>query len=444
VCRLESFRAIIEELTTASTTAGDAVPAGPYPSYVVPLHHAYLCWRNRKDRREALALLKQACVDFPRAIPVQREYALLLTGAGRADEASRVLEGIAGRRDDVREALTSECRMFGDFETLCRIGAAYKNLGDEAGKSSPGMDPAGPAHQHYRAALSYYADAFEFSKDHFPGGNAAVLALLIGDTNRARAIAREVAALCRQVLPSDLSPDARHWLFSTEATMALILEDPQNAVHFQKEALDALAAISASYIQTSYNQLCRLWHVLDHGHVQQVIGVIQAHPIWAQLRAGPCGNCGVTRLNQAFLDLIEPETWRHYRKTKPIWARQLEQPQLVDTREGPVQANAGDYLCRGIAGELWPQKATKLNSTYDPTQNVDADGWREYQPSGDSEGVYAVSVDKPFSVTATFGTLHGKPGDYVVKHAADRLTAYPEDIWIVGRAVFDSTYEVVS
>jgi hypothetical protein len=447
VCRLESYRAKIAELTKSSATAArtfeDTVPSGPYPSHVVPLHHAYLRWGKHKYRTVALELLERAHLDFPHAVSIQREYALLLTGSGKADAARRVLEGLTCRSDRVREALTNECRIFGDFETLSRIGSVYKILGDDAGESSSGIDPAGPAYQHYRAALWYYLAAFDFSHDHFPGGNAAVLALLTGDPEKARSIAEEVVAICRKVLPSDLSPDNAHWLFCTEATMALILDDLENAVRFQKKALDALEEISVGYIQSSYNQLCRLWHVLDHGKVERVIDEIKQHPIWTQLRAGPCGNCGVTRLNQALLDRIESDTWRHYRKTKPIWARQTEYSRIVDTREGTLQASAGDYLCRGVVGELWPQKSEKLNSTYVATQNVDAEGWREYQPRADSAGVYAVSVDKPFTVTATYGTLEGQPGDYVVKHAADGPTAYPEDVWIVGRTIFESTYEAV-
>jgi hypothetical protein len=151
----------------------------------------------------------------------------------------------------------------------------------------------------------------------------------------------------------------------------------------------------------------------------------------------------MTHPNQQLLDSIDPASWRHFKKTKSIWARRLEQPQAISSREGELQANAGDYLCRGIEGESWPQSADKLNSKYSETQNVDADGWQEFQPRADAEGAYAVAIDDPFHVTSTYGVLEGRAGDYVVKHATDRLTAYPDDVWIVARSIFVATYEAV-
>lgn len=53
-------------------------------------------------------------------------------------------------------------------------------------------------------------------------------------------------------------------------------------------------------------------------------------------------------------------------------------------------------------------------------------------------------VFRVFSVIAQWGTLTGKPGDYLVKDFFDREVAYPEDIWIVDAQLFDATYEIVN
>ena len=135
--------------------------------------------------------------------------------------------------------------------------------------------------------------------------------------------------------------------------------------------------------------------------------------------------------------------WFHARKVRPIWARQLAADVQVDTLEGRVTASAGDYLCRGEAGEVWPQKAATLEARYTASGALDAEGWRQYEPRPDAEGVWAARVDHSFSVQASWGTLRGKPGDFVVKNYADRDVAAPADVWIVEQALFAATYAPV-
>lgn len=148
--------------------------------------------------------------------------------------------------------------------------------------------------------------------------------------------------------------------------------------------------------------------------------------------------------NQTLLDEINAaQAWFHARKTRAIWARRLDQDHVIDTLEGQVPARAGDYLCRGAAGELWPQKAKSLEERYVSTDVRDAQGWRQYQPRPDAEGVLAAQVKHAFTVVATFGRLSGKAGDYVVKKFSDRHVAYPEDVWIVDQSLFNATYEAV-
>lgn len=134
--------------------------------------------------------------------------------------------------------------------------------------------------------------------------------------------------------------------------------------------------------------------------------------------------------------------WVHAKKTRPIWAKRLESAQTVKTLEGEERVEAGHYLCRGEAGDIWPQTEKDLNRRYHATDKVEADGWRKYRPNPDAEGVMATQIDHAFSVEASWGTLSGKPGDYLLKNFHDRDTSYPADVWIVDQTLFQQTYEV--
>jgi hypothetical protein len=133
-------------------------------------------------------------------------------------------------------------------------------------------------------------------------------------------------------------------------------------------------------------------------------------------------------------------TWFHAKKVRPIRARKLDHDEIVQTLEGPIEAKAGDYLCRGEAGEPWPQSAKSLRERFEETDEIDADGWRKFAPRPDAEGVLAARIDHPFTVEATWGPLSGKAGDYLIKKFSDCDVPDPEDVWIVDAALFQATY----
>lgn len=136
-------------------------------------------------------------------------------------------------------------------------------------------------------------------------------------------------------------------------------------------------------------------------------------------------------------------TWFHAKKVRPIRARKLVKDETVQTLEGPVEAKAGDFLCRGEAGEPWPQSAKSLHERYVETGEIDAEGWRQFTPRPDAEGVIAAKIDHPFTVMATWGQLSGKAGDYLIKKFADRDAPDPVDVWIVDAKLFQATYAPV-
>jgi hypothetical protein len=158
-------------------------------------------------------------------------------------------------------------------------------------------------------------------------------------------------------------------------------------------------------------------------------------------------NTGMSKvmLNQQILDEANAAAkWFHAKKNRPIWAKRLELAQTVKTLEGEEQVEAGHYLCRGEAGDIWPQTEKDLTRRYQVTNEIDADGWRKYRPNPDAEGVMATQIDHSFSVHASWGTLSGKSGDYLLKNWHDRDIAYPQDVWIVDQTLFQQTYEVVT
>lgn len=138
--------------------------------------------------------------------------------------------------------------------------------------------------------------------------------------------------------------------------------------------------------------------------------------------------------NGQLIEEVARRMWRA-RKSKPLWAKRLEEAQSVETIEGLLHAEAGDYLCRGVNSELWPQKAVKLLEKYSPTESFD-NGWQCFSPKSDSEGVEATQVDHAFRIQAHWGILNGKPGDYVVRSRTDST-----DVWIVDKSIFEATYQ---
>lgn len=102
---------------------------------------------------------------------------------------------------------------------------------------------------------------------------------------------------------------------------------------------------------------------------------------------------------------------------------------------------AGNFLCRGEAGDVWPQSADRLTAKYVLSDELDGQGWRKCNPEPDAAGVMAAQVPHAFELQAKWGLLSGKLGDFIVKDYKDRETVNPEDVWIVDQKLFGATYE---
>jgi len=53
-------------------------------------------------------------------------------------------------------------------------------------------------------------------------------------------------------------------------------------------------------------------------------------------------------------------------KTEPTWLKQMTKPFKVDTKEGTMEGKAGDYLCIGGEGEMWPLDKSVFEKTMKP------------------------------------------------------------------------------
>jgi hypothetical protein len=59
-----------------------------------------------------------------------------------------------------------------------------------------------------------------------------------------------------------------------------------------------------------------------------------------------------------------------YRKTQPMHAVRIDEPFKVDTLEGTMTGNAGDYLVVGVKGERYPCAADVLAASYEPVDDA--------------------------------------------------------------------------
>lgn len=247
----------------------------PFESHLIPLAHgARLSQKNQTDK--AVRVLRQAAQDFPLAVGVRTELALALARTGQLEAAF----------EQVQDFLPYSC-LFGDYETHCRVGRIYKDQGDRSiAESRPlheeFVSGAHPGYQHYRMAFEYYRQAYDFSGHYYPGVNAATLALLIGDRDTARDLARDVLEICRIVR---VAPDQRHWIFATEGEASLLAGRDTDALDFYRNALNC-GTFSDDDTNAMLSQLNRIQWALNR-HPAPVAPILSAIQTWQDARNTP-------------------------------------------------------------------------------------------------------------------------------------------------------------
>ncbi len=150
--------------------------------------------------------------DHPRLLQL---FGLALTRSGSSRRANEVLT-----------ALESEGRA--DAETLGLLARTHKDLAREA--TSPEE-----RRRELELALGKYQEAYDRFGEYYPGINAATVATVLGQRERAQALAREVRALCLALLPQSRAD--RYWTFATLGEAALILGEPEEARRWYTEAV---------------------------------------------------------------------------------------------------------------------------------------------------------------------------------------------------------------
>ncbi|MEL6897797.1 MAG: PGDYG domain-containing protein, partial [Planctomycetota bacterium] len=102
---------------------------------------------------------------------------------------------------------------------------------------------------------------------------------------------------------------------------------------------------------------------------------------------------------------------------------------------GTEMVRAGDAICRGVQGELWPQDMEQVRKKYDETGEEDDEGWRKFKPKPGAPPVFAAAINHSFTVQSGWGLLSGKSGDYLVRSSTDK-----SDHWIVDKTIFEASY----
>jgi hypothetical protein len=154
------------------------------------------------------------------------------------------------------------------------------------------------------------------------------------------------------------------------------------------------------------------------------------------------------------------QAWRLVRKTKPMWARSVTAHELgksFQTADGAVErAQEGYWLCVGVVGEPWFQKWETIEAKYEHTGkeakhfsfDAQPENYQVFRPRGDVRN-WAAMVRSPgiegFTIQPSYDMehpLYSPAGGYVVKdYVPDPYRDEGGNLWLVQRALFESTYE---
>lgn len=291
---LNSIHEQLQSPITISTPPGNR-----WATYHVPLRHAYHRWQSNRQLDEAKSLLDSVSGQFDYSVTFRREHALLQskTGGLAAAETNILSIGFPADSDAPRvhtiPELAGLCSYFLEIELLSRLGRINKDKADsyweELDIEFEMLTNHTPS-QFYGKAYLAYRKAFELSKDYYPGGNAAITGLLAG-TQDALEIARAVARECHMMNLGAIPVTDQYWVLATEGDMSLLLGEHDKAAGFFHTAIEELPPGNDGFVQTSYNQLCRLYRVLGPERLRPVLDVFGETTKFA-LEPGPLGDCG--------------------------------------------------------------------------------------------------------------------------------------------------------
>jgi class 3 adenylate cyclase len=150
----------------------------------------------------AYDIVSEALATWPEDVRIRQLQGLALARSGATERANAVLEKLR------QEGETDE-------ETLGMLAHTYKDLAARATSVRERQDCL-------RRAAEIYTQAYESSGGNWSGINAATMSLLVGQTERATRLAKEVRRQCEEALSGD---GDQYWLLAVLGEAALILRN---------------------------------------------------------------------------------------------------------------------------------------------------------------------------------------------------------------------------
>lgn len=167
----------------------------------------------------AYDVLREGLRLWPADVRLRQLEALALARSGATQRANDILVQLHKEGHD-------------DEETLGLLARTFKDLWAQSSDQAERAEQLQRAHQ-------FYELAYERSGGYYSGINAATIALLMGQKERAVSLAREVRQSCRQELNS-LSADSedRYWPLATLGEASLILNEWNEAEDWYGQAAE--------------------------------------------------------------------------------------------------------------------------------------------------------------------------------------------------------------
>ncbi len=125
---------------------------------------------------------------------------------------------------------------------------------------------------------------------------------------------------------------------------------------------------------------------------------------------------------------VDPDAFETAKRPIPLGFRIAQEDEVIQTKEGPVSASAGDAIMTGTEGENWPIPGGKFEQTYDIIEPGTA--------AKKDIPVFAKEMSEEFKVKVSWSDdlLQGESGDFLVQYGVG-------DYGVVGREIFRKTYK---
>lgn len=179
---------------------------------------------------------------WPGDVRLRQLMALALARSGAAQAASEVLFQLQ------REGNLDE-------ETLGLLARTHKDAAEQAAQPEE-------RERWLREAYEVYAKAYQQTRGYWSGINVATIALLLGERDRAVALAREIREhWCRQLRSVDRESDDRYWILATLGEAALILGEWSDAEDWYGQAAGTASRRFGDLSSTRRNARLLMEHI---------------------------------------------------------------------------------------------------------------------------------------------------------------------------------------